>query len=99
MTDFLIPVAGVCVFLLCATREAGADARSAGQMWAAVRRAGWSRTAFTMTRVAVVVVFLVLAQVCRLVGHAVTGVRVVVEALAVHVEILGSLVTRTEVRA
>ncbi|WP_169789012.1 hypothetical protein [Nonomuraea candida] len=99
MTSFLIPAMGVFVFLLCATREADADARSAGQMWVAMRRAGWARTAFTVARVAVVVVLLVLAEVCRLVGHAVAGTRVVVEALAVHAEILGSLVTWTEVRA
>ncbi|MEV4577067.1 hypothetical protein AB0K16_27875 [Nonomuraea jabiensis] len=99
MTSFLIPAMGVFVFLLCATREAGADARSAGQMWAAMRRAGWGRTAFTAVRVFVVVVLLILADLCRLAGHAVAGTRVVVEALAVHAEILGSLVTRTEVRA
>ncbi|TMR99103.1 hypothetical protein [Nonomuraea basaltis] len=99
MTTFLIPAMGVGVFLLCATREASADARTVGQMWAVIRRAGWSRTAFTAARVAVVLVLLIFADVCRLVGHAVAGARVVVEALAVHAEILGSLVTRTEVRA
>ncbi|MGW5688878.1 hypothetical protein [Nonomuraea sp. NPDC003754] len=99
MTSFLVPAVGVCVLLLCATREASADARSAGQMWAAVRRAGWGRTAVTVARVAVVVVLLILADVCRLAGHAVNGVRIVIEALAVHAEILGALVTRTEVRA
>ncbi|MET8862653.1 hypothetical protein ABZW11_06815 [Nonomuraea sp. NPDC004580] len=99
MTSFLIPPMGVFVFLLCATREADADARSAGQMWAAMRRAGWGRTAFTAVRVFVVVVLLILADLCRLTGHAVAGTRVVVEALAVHTESLGSLVTRTEVQA
>ncbi|MFG6193402.1 hypothetical protein [Nonomuraea sp. JJY05] len=99
MTSFLIPVMGVFVFLLCTTREADADARSVGQMWAAMRRAGWGRTAFTAVRVAVVVVLLILADLCCFIGHAVAGTRVVVEALAVHAEILGSLVTRTEVRA
>ncbi|QFY11510.1 hypothetical protein GBF35_37425 [Nonomuraea phyllanthi] len=99
MTSFLIPTVGVFVFLLCAAREADADARSAGQMWAALRRAGWRRTVFTAVRVFVVVVLLILADLCRLVGHAVAAMRVVVEALAVHAEILGSLVTRTEVRA
>ncbi|MBN6058300.1 hypothetical protein JYK22_40645, partial [Nonomuraea sp. RK-328] len=99
MTNILIPAMCVCAFLLCAAREADADARSAGQMWAAMRRAGWGRTAFTAARVAVVVVLLVLVDVCRLAEHAVNGARVVVEALAVHAEILGSLITRTEVRA
>ncbi|MFC4114193.1 hypothetical protein [Nonomuraea zeae] len=99
MTTFLIPGMCVGVFLLCVTREASADARSAGQMWATMRRAGWGRTAFTVARVAVVVVLLILADLCRLAGHAVAGARVVIEALAVHAEILGSLVTRTEVRA
>ncbi|MFF4197078.1 hypothetical protein [Nonomuraea sp. NPDC001831] len=99
MTNFLIPAIGVFVFLLCATREADAEALSVGQMWAAMGRAGWGRTVFTAVRVLVVVALLILADLCRLVGHAVAGTRVVVEALAVHTEILGSLVTRTEVQA
>ncbi|MBT2234462.1 hypothetical protein [Nonomuraea sp. NEAU-A123] len=50
-------------------------------------------------RVAGVVVLLIPADVRRLAGHAVKAVWIFVEALAVHAEILGSLVTRTEVRA
>ncbi|MFI9552338.1 hypothetical protein [Nonomuraea endophytica] len=99
MKDVLIPAIVVCLFLLCATREAGPDARSTAQMWAAVRRAGWACSIFTAVRVAVVLVLLVFADLWRLAAHAVSGARIVTEALAVHVEILGSLVTRTEVRA
>ncbi|MEV0351510.1 hypothetical protein AB0H88_37540 [Nonomuraea sp. NPDC050680] len=99
MTTILIPAIGMSLFLLCATREATPDSRSVGQMCAAIRRAGWGRTAFTVARVAVVVVLLILSDVCRLVGQTVMAVRIVAEALAVHAEILGALVTRTEVRA
>ncbi|WP_433513653.1 hypothetical protein ACQP2T_60560 [Nonomuraea sp. CA-143628] len=99
MTDSLIPAICLFLFLLCATREATVDAQTAGQMWVAARRSGWCRMVFMVVRVVVVVVLLILADVCRLAGHAVKAVRIFVEALAVHTEILGSLVTRTEVKA
>jgi acid phosphatase family membrane protein YuiD len=99
MTGLLIPVICLFSFLLCPTREAAAGAQTAGQMWVAARRAGWGHTSFITARIVVVVVLLILADVRRLAGHAVKAVRIFVEALAVHAEILGSLVTRTEVRA
>jgi hypothetical protein len=68
-------------------------------MWAAIRRAGGARTVFTVARVAVVVVLLILVELCHLASHGLKAVRITVQALAVHAEILGSLVTRTEVKA
>lgn len=99
MKDILIPTLCACLFLLCAIREATPNARSARQMWAAIRRAGGARTVFTVARLAMVVVLLILVELCRLASYGLQAVRIVVEALAVHVEILGSLVTRTEVKA
>lgn len=99
MKDILIPTMCACLFLLSAIREATPESRSARQMWAAICLAGGARTVFTIARVAVVVVLLILAEVCRLAGYGVQAVRIVVEAFAVHAEVLGSLVTRTEVRA
>jgi hypothetical protein len=96
MTGLLIPVICLFSFLLCSTREAAAGARPAGQMWATARRAGWGRTPFMAARVAVL---LILADARRLAGHAEKAVRIFVEALAVYAEIIGLLVTRTEVRA
>ena len=99
MKDLLIPAMLVSLLLLWATCEATPAARSARQMWTAVRRTGCARTAFTVARVAVVVVLLILADLCRLAGHDVKAVRVVAKALAVHAEILGAVITRAEVRA
>jgi hypothetical protein len=92
MTGLLISVICLFSFLQCPTRETTAGARAAGQIWAVARRVGWGRTLFMAVRVAG-------ADVRRLAGHAVKAVWIFVEALAVHAEILGSLVTRTEVRA
>ncbi|MGW0194255.1 hypothetical protein [Nonomuraea sp. NPDC003201] len=99
MKDILIHTICACLFLLCAIREATPNAQSPRQMWAAIRRAGGARTVFTMARLAVVVVLLILVELCHLAGHCLKAVRMTVEALAVHAEILGSLVTRTEVNA
>ncbi|MET9241196.1 hypothetical protein [Nonomuraea sp. NPDC003709] len=99
MKDILIPTLWTCLFLLCAIHEATPNARSVRQMWTAIRHAGGARTVFTVARVAVVVVLLILVELCRLASYGLQAVRIVVEALAVHVEILGSLVARTEVKA
>lgn len=99
MKDMLIPAVCACLFLLCAVREAPPNARSATQMWAAIRRVGGARTVFAVARVAVVVVLLIPVELCHLVSQGLKAVQIIIQVLSIHAEILGSLVTRTEVKS
>jgi len=95
--DILVPALCAGMALCCAPSEATSKAHSAGQTWAAMRRAGWCQTIFTVARVAVVL--LIVTALWCLIGCWAMVVRGDIEVLAVHAEIPGLLVTRPEVRA
>ncbi|GAA3714466.1 hypothetical protein GCM10022224_095180 [Nonomuraea antimicrobica] len=99
MKDILTPATCVCLFLLCAPREATPEARSMKQVWAAIQPAVGAHTSFTAAHVTVVLVLPILVDLCRLSGYRVEAVQSFGEVLAVHAEIIRSLVTRTGVRA
>ncbi|MET8050549.1 hypothetical protein ABZU75_23420 [Streptosporangium sp. NPDC005286] len=89
MTTFLTLLLAALAFALASTRPTTAQARTCGEMRAAVRSAGWVRVAACTLQVAVVLTLLLLATVCRLLWHTAHGVGTVLVVVAIGLAALG----------